>query len=77
MRNGHAAGPKGTPEASALSLSFGLVNSGAGLFGGFLGKVTLNKAATVGGPKSCGALGSNSRSSHDRSNRVSIRQRRK
>ena len=46
-----------TPEASALSSSLGLKNPDTGLFGEFIKKVSLEQAATMGGPSTYGATG--------------------
>lgn len=46
-----------TAEATALSKSLKLKNSDNGIFGRFIKKVTLAEAATMGGPKTYGALG--------------------
>jgi hypothetical protein len=46
-----------TAEATTLSKSLKLKNSDNGIFGRFIKKVSLIEAATLGGPKTYGALG--------------------
>jgi Flp pilus assembly protein TadG len=46
-----------TSEASALKTSLGLGNDDTGLYGKFIKKVSLEEAATMGGPTTYGATG--------------------
>jgi hypothetical protein len=46
-----------TPEATALDSTLKLKNSDTGLFGTFIKKVSLEEAATMGGPTTYGATG--------------------